>query len=136
MLALLFFNLVLSPTSARVANLTVCASGCNYSTIDAAIAAANAGDTIRVTDAIHTESSISIGKNLTIQGQGMNATIIQASGDPNSFGNWIFMTTSGVTVTIRDMTLRYGNSSLGGSAISSNGSLILQRVRVTENQAF
>jgi hypothetical protein len=134
-LALLCFSLVLSSSPARAANLTVCASGCNYTTISAAIAAAVAGDTITVSDAIHTEFMITISKNLTIQGLGMNATIVQASNNPALNGYWIFSLNSGVTATIRDMTLRYGNSGLGGPAVNSSGNLTLQRLRITENQA-
>jgi pectin methylesterase-like acyl-CoA thioesterase len=103
-LALLLFNLALSPAShTHAANLTVCASGCNYTSISAAVAAAIAGDTISVTDAIHTEKYITIDRNLTIQGRGIDATIVQASDNPGLKGNWIFAINPGVTVTIRDM---------------------------------
>jgi hypothetical protein len=39
---------------------TVCASGCKYTTIAAAIAAAKAGDTISILEAVQTESNITL----------------------------------------------------------------------------
>ena len=60
---------------------TVCAVGCDFTTIWAAINDAGTvnGDTISVTDATHTEAGITVNKNLTIQGQGVSNTIVQAN---------------------------------------------------------
>jgi pectin methylesterase-like acyl-CoA thioesterase len=48
---------VADPSRGYAAVRTVCASGCKYTTIAAAIAAAKAGDTIRILDTVHTEST-------------------------------------------------------------------------------
>src|SRR5262249_16278576 len=87
---------------ADAATLTVCASGCGYITIAAAIAAASAGDTIDILDALHNESNITVGKSLTIQGQGLPNTIVQAADEPGSGAGRIFSVPAGVTVTIQD----------------------------------
>ena len=44
----------------------VCASGCNYTTIAAAITAADSGNTIHLSDETYTEAGLTIDKNLTI----------------------------------------------------------------------
>ena len=42
--------LLVIPATSRAASLTVCASGCDHTTIQAAIDAASAGDTIDIAD--------------------------------------------------------------------------------------
>lgn len=59
---------------------TVCAAGCDSTTIQAAID--NAGTTngaiIEITDPIHTEAGIVVNKDVTIRGLGSDDTIVQA----------------------------------------------------------
>lgn len=47
-----------APSRGYAAVRTVCASGCKYTTIAAAIAAARPGSTISILDAVHVESNI------------------------------------------------------------------------------
>jgi hypothetical protein len=54
--------------AASAATATVCASGCDFSTITAAVTAANPGDTILVGPGTYYESNILINKPLTIEG--------------------------------------------------------------------
>ena len=50
----------------------------------------------------------SIAKNITIQGQGANQTIIQSSINDNAANRRVFTIASGVTVSITDLTIRHG----------------------------
>lgn len=102
-----------------------------YKTFHKAYTTASSGDTLDLSgtftwlDADETgdaaTSGYTIAKNLTIQGQGAGETIIQAATKPTTAEMRIF-TMSSVTVTIKDITLRYGHEiSASGSCISATG---------------
>jgi hypothetical protein len=108
----------------------VCSQGCEYSSIQAAIDAANPGDIIYIAEGIY-EENVHIDKSLTIKGAGVNATII----DGNSAGTVIDIgrnnpntdvTLSGMTILDGSATLTdyYGNGDpqLCGGGISNFGS--------------
>lgn len=93
---------------AGAAPITVCASGCDYTTIEAAIAAANPGDTINVAAGTYVGSGqIVISKNLSIVGANKLTTIIKpgfntgSDGDPR--GWWLV--NPGVTFNLSNVTL-------------------------------
>lgn len=98
------------PTPAPI-TVTVCAADCDFATIQAAIDDVHtiAGSTVNVTDGIHTEANITVNKDITIQGQGADATIVQAHGSVDAAAGRVFFITDGATVTIRGMTIRHGN---------------------------
>jgi hypothetical protein len=121
------------PSPSYASTLTVCASGCSETTIAAAIAAANAGDIISITDAVHSEAGIVVSKNLTIQGQGATSTAVDGGGFGGS-GLSVFSINSGVTVTIQDMTIRDGFSPEGGG-IDNEGTLTISNSTISGNSA-
>jgi pectin methylesterase-like acyl-CoA thioesterase len=92
-----------APSSGYAAVRTVCASGCKYTTIAAAIAAAKAGDTISILDAVHTESNITVDRNLTIQGRGAAKTAVDGAANGT-----VFTVGSGVTAPFQNLTIRNG----------------------------
>ena len=118
---------IASPSYA--ATLTVCASGCTDTTIAAAIATASPGDTISIQDAVHTETNITVDRNLTIQGQGAASTAIDGGGNGP-----IFTVNGGVTATIWDMTIRNGSGFLGGG-IFNGGTVTLSNSTLSGNSA-
>jgi hypothetical protein len=127
LLALLACGLSL-PSPSYAATLTVCASGCNDTTIAAAIAAASAGDTISIKDAVHTEANITVSKDLTIKSEGAAGTAV----DGGASGT-VFTISGGVTATIQDMTIRNGSGVHGG--ISNNGTVTISRSTLSGNSA-
>jgi hypothetical protein len=137
--ALLVAALGIAPVPvAHAATRTVCSSGCDHTTIAAAITAASDDDIINVTDATHTEAGITVNKNLTIQGQGASSTTVQADATEGSATDRVFTISSGKTVTIKDMTIQHGKvtgSPAQGGGIKNDGTLTLQRVTVTANRA-
>jgi pectin methylesterase-like acyl-CoA thioesterase len=60
---------------------TVCASGCDYSSIKVAIAASTThdGDTLAIAAGTYTEAGIAVNKNLTLQGEDAASTIVQVA---------------------------------------------------------
>lgn len=110
---------------------TVCASGCGYTTIASAIAAAGNGDTIYVNvNGSQTENGILINKSLTIIGNGKNTTFIQGAASRLTAADRIFnipRTQSGstlddaLTVTFKDITIRNGYASFQSAAGFSFG---------------
>src|SRR5216684_3123297 len=130
LLTLLAFSLT-PPSPSYAATLTVCASGC-YTTIAAAIAAANplGGDTISIQDASHNEANITVDRDLTIQGQGATNTAVDGTGISGS----VFTISAGVTATIQDVTIRNGSAFLGGG-IYNNGTVAISNGTLSGNSA-
>lgn len=137
----LFFSYYLSATV-----ISVCASGCDYPMICDGIAGASSGDTLDLLDAIYTESQIWVGKNLTIQGQGPSATVVQAAATQAAAVDGVFTIRSGYTVRIRDLTIQNGKalrsvgniSGIGGGIRifeDSQTDITIERVRIAHNWA-
>jgi hypothetical protein len=120
--------------------LTVCAAGCDFTTIQAAIddAGTTTGDTITVTDATHTEMGITVDKDVTIQGQGAGSTTVQAHAVAGSATDRVFLIAEGATVTVKDMTIRHGQPTVcpqSGGGIMNLGTLTLEDSIVSRNTA-
>jgi parallel beta-helix repeat protein len=135
-------GLYASPTCAAGGNTyTVCASGCDFTSIQAALddERVTAGDTIQVGDAVHTEAGITVRKDVTIQGQGAEKTIVQAHATLEGSPDRVFLITEGATVTIRDLTIRHGNAHLDevdwrcGGGIANKGTLTVEDCTVHDN---
>jgi len=113
-----------------------------YDTISNAVKAASDGDTIVINVATQTECGIVITKSLTIQGQGMNSTIVQGATSRSNATDRIFMMNNAAkTLTVKDMTLRYGYYSnniqyytYGGAALfNAGGTVTVQNCSVVMN---
>ena len=135
---LLLLNLLIV-SATEGATITVCASGCNQTTISAAITAASAGDIIDIQDVIHTEDGITISKNLTIQGQGQTTTIVQAHANLADATDRVFKVSAGYTVIFQNMTIKNGNKiGYGGGIhitcdVSTN--ITFTNVTITNNKS-
>ena len=89
----------LNVNPAKAATLTVCADGCDHTTIAAAITAATAGDTIDVRAGTYTEDVV-INKSLTLSGAGRGVSTIQ-----NASGNAVQINVDNSTVVIEGFTI-------------------------------
>jgi hypothetical protein len=124
---------------------TVCASGCNYTSIKAAIAASTTrnGDTLAIAAGTYTEAGITVNKSLTLQGEDADTTIVQAAATPGTASTRVFTIAGGVTVTLWDLTIRHGsavsyvsgNSYLGGGLFNEGTLTLLNRI-VSGNTAI
>jgi hypothetical protein len=115
---------------------TVCASGCDYSRIQAAIAAPTTldGDTLAIAAGTYTEAGITVTKSLIIQGEDAASTIVQAAATPGTASDGVFWIRSGVTVTLQDLTIRYGRSAYYGGGVLNQGTLTLLNSTITNNR--
>ena len=138
-----------APTNTPVepVTLTVCSIDCDFTSIQAAIddPGTIAGSTIEVLEAVHTEAGITVNKDLVIQGQGVENTIVQAHADVESATDRVFIVAEGTTVEMRDLTIQHGNRTEGGDSwggdengaggILNLGHLTLERCVVRDNWA-
>jgi hypothetical protein len=117
---------------------TVCASGCNYTTIQAAV---NAGAAIiEITDPVHTEAGIVVDGDITvtIRGLGTDTTIVQAHETLEDSPERVFLIMEGADVTLEEMTVRHGRPSVEdehGGGIMNYGTLTVRNCVITANSA-
>ena len=102
--AIICSSVISGASPASAATLNVCKSGCSYTQIAPAVAAATSGDTIRIGPGSYI-GGISIDKNLQLMGAGPGATTLKGGGGSvltiGSFGATTEPTVSisGVTIT-------------------------------------
>ncbi len=120
---------------ANAATRSVCPSGCDYSSIQAAIDAASPGDTINVSAGTYSER-LTIGESLTISGAGAGQTVIYGSYG----GRVVTINNSSATVTISGVTIEGGeldgSANGAGTGIYNTGSLTLANSTVQSNYAY
>ena len=103
-------GLAIPMQTVRAATITVCASGCDYTTIQAAITAAVAGDTINVAAGTY-GGQIIVNKSVTLLGDpgdaspgpGLNAPIIDGG---SAIGSAFFIANGVSNVTIQGFEMR------------------------------
>ncbi len=121
-------------------------SGNPYKTFNKGYTTAKAGDTLNLTgtftwtnadetgDAV--TSGYTIAKELIIQGQRANTTIIQTATASTTGDRRVFTTSSGTVVAFNDITIQNGRITTGssfGGGIYSQGTTTVQRALVTNN---
>jgi hypothetical protein len=133
--------------------LIVCPSGCPFTTISDALAAANSGDTIVIGPGSY-DGGLVISKNVSLRGAGSAATTITGSlpqlrGDNIVVPAGVSVDIRGVTIgpitdimgtdvsnagtlTLEDSIVTGGNTVFGGG-ITNGGTMALQGVLVTDN---
>jgi nitrous oxidase accessory protein NosD len=111
------------------ATLTVCPSGCTFSTIQAAIDAAGSGDRIRIAAGSYSENLNTGAKDLSLTGAGAGKTTID--GD----GSGTVVTIGSGSVEISGVTITGGSGQFGGGIRNISGTMTLKNSRVTGNTA-
>jgi hypothetical protein len=117
---------------------TVCASGCDFTTIQAALddASTASGAIIEITDPVHTEAGIVVNKDVTIRGLGANVTIVQAHESLEDAPERVFLIEEGATIALEKVTIRHGRPSEQkecGGGIMNHGTLTLHNCVVSDN---
>ena len=130
-------GLVASPASAATTR-TVCASGCGFTTIQGAVNAAVAGDTILVSAGVYHED-VNVNKALKVQGAGSAVTTVSG---PIGGGTATFQITAnnvlldGFTITRDGNTVAQWNLALNltGIAIQTVGTAEVRNNLITGNR--
>lgn len=118
--------LVAGAPPASAATLQVCPSGCPFTTIAGALAAAANGDTIGIAAGTYA-GGFTVDKNVTLRGEGADQTTISGGGPVVTIAN--------VSATIESVTIAGGTSPVLGGGISNFGTLTLQESTVSGNTA-
>lgn len=125
------------PPGTADAACDVCASGCRFASLQPAIDAANAGDTIRICAGVYaSQRPISVTKALTLVGAGADQTSLTTGGKGRVLD--IASLKPGMLVTLRDLTVSGGaepnpNRGGGGGIQVNKATLSLQGCRVQNN---
>lgn len=132
LLATSLIALPLGDTPAQAATLSVCASGCDHTTIQGAINAAVAGDTITVDGSTYDEQLL-VDKDVTITGAGIGQSLLQPTGDHDAWD--VQFTASGAT--LQGFSLDFngaGDTRLGrGIAVSDLNGPTVENITITDN---
>jgi len=129
-----FVVIALAGLPAEATTRQVCSSGCAYASIQAAVNAANAGDTIMLLDALHTEGGIVVGTDLTIMGDQLNPPVIQAATAPGIAVDRVLEIQPNADVVLQDLVIRHGHPVIdGGGGILNAGDLRLLRTEIVSN---
>lgn len=132
-LTLFFGHGGVSTAAASSDTITVCASGCDHTSIQAAINAASSGDTIELAAETYTEAGITVNKRLTISGVSAVATIVQAHEEEGQADDRVFFISA--DVTLENMTIRHGNADEEGGGIYNSSILTVNNSVISDNQA-
>ncbi len=119
----------------QAATITVCASGCDYTSIQSAIdnpLTVN-GDIIELSGETYTEINIDVHKSVTIRGVNAASTIVQSNASVTDAFARVFTIDNNKTVTLENMTIRHGNTNGAGGGIFNNGTLTVNNSTISNN---
>jgi hypothetical protein len=117
-------------SSTEAATRTVCSSGCDYTSIQAAVDAARNNDTILISAEFFQENVV-VDKRLIITGSGAWLTVVDGGGSGSVF------TINNQVVTISDLTIQNGSAAQGGGILTlgSSADLTLDNCEIVDNAA-
>jgi hypothetical protein len=132
---------IFAGADAQGANLTVCASGCRYQTIQSAVNGAADGDNLVIGVGVFAENVLIAGKQLSVFGSGPALTVVQ--GKQHGGPVFVLGSAAGQTyyeVDISDLTVAQGDhqggSGVGGGIQVRQGAFLhLNNVTASQNYA-
>jgi hypothetical protein len=134
--------LLATPLETPPATLTVCASDCDFTTLQSAIddPGTRPGAIIEIRDAIHTEAGVVVTKDVIIRGLGPDKTLVQAHTNMEAATDRVFLIAEDVTATLAGMVIQHGNPRPDeyfrcGGGIANLGTLRVDNCVVRNNTA-
>jgi parallel beta-helix repeat protein len=115
------YDISVNETGASSPVKTVCSSGCNYTTIQAAIDAANPGDTIQVSAGTYKED-LTISKSVNLVGENSSSVIIETNGSSD------IISVSADSVNISQISV------LGNASVSTGIHVTANRFRISDSR--
>ena len=117
---------------------SVCLSGCDYSSIQAAVddPGFEPGSLLILKDSVFTEADILINKDIILRGMGPQETILQAHEVYGEANTRVLSVAAGTNVVIEGITIRHGNPTecpMYGGGIFNEGNLTLINCIVEDN---
>ena len=135
--------LVISENTLAAPHITVCATACDFTSIQAAVSAPDTPDgaIITIREPVHTEAGIVINKDITLQGQETGEpVVIQAHADHDGAENRLFQIEEGANVAIKHLIIQHGRAPRSyppsGGAILNYGTLLLEACFIRHNTAM
>ena len=135
------FLTLLLPSGAQAATLTVAPDGSGpYPTIQAAVNAAQSGDTVLLVDGTYTgNGNVDVdfnGKNLNLTSQnGPNSTVIDCQANANSNHRAFYLHSGETNARISGLTIQNGYQTNGAAVLDQGVSLTLQNCILKNNTA-
>jgi len=123
-------------------------AGSPWATITKGITEASSGDTLNVTGTFTgegvTRDGIVIDKTLTIAGQGADTTTVQSATTLGGSDRRVFtIHTGGITVTLKNMTIRHGrvvdgqtDPYGGGVDVTSGATVTIRKCHILDNESY
>jgi hypothetical protein len=128
-------TLVLASTG-YAAPLSVCASGCAFSSIQSAVDAAASGDSINIAAGRYVENVTIAGKNLQLIGAGNGRTTVDGASRGSVFTLGSGTDSPTASIQISNLAVTHGLADDGGGIdVLAGANLSLQGVLVVSNQA-
>jgi hypothetical protein len=134
LLALFAASLLPRVVVGQAVTYTVCPSGCDYSSIQAAVDAAAVGDTILIGAGTYQEN-VEVYKGLTLSGTGPELTVIDGNNAAGVLWTEAYPNEAAPNgITLSGVTVQNG-ASIDGAGITNFGHLTLDNSRIVNNTA-
>ncbi|MGB4804585.1 MAG: hypothetical protein WBV59_18185, partial [Anaerolineae bacterium] len=133
LLTALLTLVVFAPAWAAGTQIVVCATGGDYTTIQAAVTAASSGDVITVCAGLYQENIV-LRAGVSIQGAGSDTTIV----DGGATQSVVRALTAdiGASTMVSGLTLRNGRATSGGGVQVRQGAPAFKNLVIENNEAW
>lgn len=114
----------------------MCASGCDFTTVQEAVDLAGDGAVIELRDAVHTEAGIVVRSAVTLRGLGPNVSILQGHQALSQAPERVLLVEEGASLTLEKLTIRHGRPStqeVGGGGVMNLGTLTVKDCIISDN---
>lgn len=129
------FSMVMASTAYAAPTATVCAAGCDFTTLQAAVDGVDVGGVVTLMENVTTNSQVTISKALTINGNSRSVTPTFTKTDNSN--NAVFGVTATSGVTLSNMTIDgAAGTNLHGVNVYESTGVVLNSLVVNNNDRY